>query len=205
MLALPLDLANVLYMLSYLSPLYLIFFMLMSSLFNQDVKALVWLGGVALFTIVVIGLQRLFKSGVQLDRSPVCSMFSIGGLTIPSYDSPSVPSFFIIFTLVYLVLPMFTNKMWNYYIIIGFAGLFVIDTLTKLRGKCTTPSGVLFGGFFGALFAIVWYQIIQGAGGAKLLYFNTAGSNNVVCSKPKQQTFKCLVYKNGQLIGENIA
>jgi hypothetical protein len=25
-------------------------------------------------------------------------------------------------------------------------------------------------------------------------------SNNVVCSRPKKQTFKCAVYKNGELI-----
>ena len=202
---LPLDLANILYLLSYLTPLYVSFFMLMSSLFNQDVKALVWLGGVALFTLVTIGLQQMFKSPVNPERNAICASFSLGGFTLPQYNNPSVTCYFIAFTLAYLILPMFTNKLWNYPIIIGFATLFVIDASTKLRGKCTTVAGVFFGALVGCLCGLVWYNVINEAGGTQLLYFNTAGSNNVVCSKPKQQTFKCLVYKNGQLIGENIA
>ena len=35
-----------------------------------------------------------------------------------------------------------------------------------------------------------------------LLFFNVESTNNVICSRPKQQTFKCRLYKNGELIGE---
>ena len=33
-----------------------------------------------------------------------------------------------------------------------------------------------------------------------LLFFNDLTSNNVVCKRPTNQTFKCSVYKNGQVI-----
>jgi hypothetical protein len=199
-----LDIANILYLISFLSPLYVTFFMLMSSVFNQDMKALVWLAGASLFTIVVIGLQVLFKHQVAPNRNAVCGAFSIFS-PIGQYDVPSVASYFIAFTLAYLMLPMITNKSWNYFVIIGFASLFMIDATVKVSGKCTTSSGILFGGLLGYLFGLVWYNIISTAGGTKLLYFNTGGSNNVVCSKPKSQTFKCSVYKNGELVGENIS
>ena len=41
--------------------------------------------------------------------------------------------------------------------------------------------------------------------GKEFLYFNELGSNNVVCKRPSEQTFKCSVYKNGELISSNIA
>ena len=37
-----------------------------------------------------------------------------------------------------------------------------------------------------------------------LVTYNELVSNNVVCNKPSKQTFKCHVYKNGELIGENV-
>ena len=193
-----LDLANILYLISFLSPLYVTFFMIMTSMFNQDTKAFVWLGGVALFTMVVLALQVLFKSEVSREDA-VCGAFKLPG-QIGRYNVPSVTSYFISFTLAYLMLPMMANKSWNYFVIIGFASLFVIDATTKMRGNCTTSSGILFGALLGYLFGLVWYTIISGAGGTKLLYFNIGGSNNVVCSKPQKQTYKCSVYKNGELI-----
>ena len=30
-------------------------------------------------------------------------------------------------------------------------------------------------------------------------------SNNIICARPSKQTFKCSVYKNGQLISSNVA
>ena len=96
-----LDLANILYLISFLSPLYVTFFMLMTSMFNQDTKALVWLGGVALFTMVVLALQVLFKSEVSRNANAVCGAFRLPG-QIGRYNVPSVTSYFIC---VYLILP----------------------------------------------------------------------------------------------------
>ena len=36
---------------------------------------------------------------------------------------------------------------------------------------------------------------------SKYLFLNETQSNKDVCSMPKKQTFKCSVYKNGELIG----
>ena len=199
-----LDIANILYLISFLSPLYVTFFMLMSSMFNQDIKAFVWLGGAALFMIIVLALQVLFGNKISDEANAVCGAFRIGSM-IGQFNVPGVSSYFIAFTLGYLMIPMMANKAWNYFLIMGFSALFIIDATTKLMGKCSTPEGIFFGGLLGILFAVIWYNIIDKAGGTKLLYFNTGGSNNVVCSKPKSQTFKCSVYKNGELIGDTIA
>ena len=64
---------------------------------------------------------------------------------------------------------------------------------------CITPKGVFIGSVFGIAYGWICYMIIQSAG-PKLLYFNTSSSNDVYCSRPKKQTFKCYVYKNGEII-----
>jgi hypothetical protein len=38
-------------------------------------------------------------------------------------------------------------------------------------------------------------------GSSKYLFFNEVASNKTVCYKPDNQTFKCAVYKNGELVG----
>ena len=37
-------------------------------------------------------------------------------------------------------------------------------------------------------------------GSSQYLFFNEISSNKEVCSMPKKQTFKCNLYKNGELV-----
>ena len=37
-------------------------------------------------------------------------------------------------------------------------------------------------------------------GNDKMLYFNEILSNKVICGRPSESTFKCAVYKNGELL-----
>jgi hypothetical protein len=39
------------------------------------------------------------------------------------------------------------------------------------------------------------------SGSGKFLFFNEISSNKEVCYQPKNQTFKCSVYKNGEAVG----
>ena len=65
--------------------------------------------------------------------------------------------------------------------------------------------GVISGGIIGYVIGIVYYSILKSTGNERFLYLNELKSNNVVCSKPSEQQFKCAVYKNGQLISTNSA
>jgi hypothetical protein len=38
-------------------------------------------------------------------------------------------------------------------------------------------------------------------GSSKFLFFNEESSNKEFCTQPSTQTFKCKVYKDGQLVG----
>ena len=177
-----------------MSPLFIAAFMLMTSMFNGDVKGYIWLGCAILGIVAMIFLSKLFTT-VECNRTaPVLiEIFS-------KYQGLSISTFFIVFTLTYLIWPMMQNKDWNYYVIVGFLGMLIADTLVKMRDNCITKEGIFIGGLLGAGFSYLCNLIILQAGGDKLLYYNTVTSNNIYCSRPKKQQFKCYVYKNGEII-----
>lgn len=177
-----------------MTPVFIAVFMLFTSLFNGDVKALIWLAWAILGIVLLIPLSRIFNSApCTMSKEILIDIFS-------KYPNLSVSTFFITFTLIYLVLPMQSNKDWNYYVIVGFLGMIAVDTLFKMRYMCTTGLGIFSGASIGALYSWICYSILHNNGGDKFLYFNTISSNNVYCTKPKKQQFKCNVYKGGEII-----
>jgi len=186
-----------------LSPVFIGSFMLMSSIFNGDVKAFVWLflSIVGIMLIFLLQKSSLFQSDpIVYNQDDNCLDPLIPLFT--NFPKLSVSTFFIVFTMIYLIQPMFMNKDWNYYVVIGFLGILIMDTMVKFQlfPNCTNKVGILTGGILGLLYSVICYNVILVGGGDKLLYFNTISSNNVYCSRPKKQTFKCFVYKNGQVI-----
>lgn len=179
-----------------MSPIFIAVFMLMTSMFNGDVKGYVWLGCAILGIVALIPLSTLFIFKSSTDCNPAPAVIDI----FSKYPNLSVSTFFIVFTLSYLIWPMMQNKDWNYYVIVGFLGMLVSDTLIKMRISCITREGIFSGAVLGAGFSLLCNRIILQAGGDKLLYYNTVSSNNIYCSRPKKQQFKCYVYKNGEII-----
>ena len=47
-------------------------------------------------------------------------------------------------------------------------------------------------------------MLLHEAGYDSLLYFDELLSNKVACSRPSKQSFKCSVYKGGELISSNV-
>ena len=186
-----------------LSPVFISSFMLMSSMFSGDVKAFIWLALSIVGIVIIFLLQQttLFHEDPKVYEmgdncgDPLIPLFT-------NFPNLSVSTFFITFTFIYLVQPMMMNNDWNYYVIIGFLGILIMDTMVKFQlfPNCTKKGGILSGAAFGILYSFGCYNAILAAGGNNLLYFNTVSTNNVYCSKPKKQTFKCYVYKNGQIV-----
>ena len=203
-MALQFTISNVLQLFSAMAPLLLAFFLVMASIFNQNIKGLVYLAGVLLATIINIALMNQIKSPMDVEKaSVICTVMDIPFLS--NYNNPSPSTLFIGFTLAYLVLPMTYNGQMNYMILISLLCLLGLDIITKVTKFCTTWAGAFLGALIGIIFGTVWYTIFHSAGYDSLLYFDEVSSNNVICSKPSKQTFKCSVYKNGELISSNIA
>lgn len=198
---------NIFNFFSFLTPFLLVFFLIMISLFNSDIKGFIYLGGVLIVSMINMLLVNIIKSDSDKDRNPLCGIlnipFFISQNTI--YDNPSLNSVILCFTIAYLLLPMIYNNQINYMVIISLLSLLIIDTGSQITNKCTKPSGALLGSLVGFVMGSIYYTLIYYSGNKNLLYFEEFQSNNVICSRPKKQQFKCKVYKNGELINSTIA
>ena len=202
-MAIELTVSNVLQFFSFISPTLLVFFLFMSSLFNQNLKGLVYLAGLLISSLVNIFFMNMIGSGRDENEAFSCTIFDIPHVS--QYNSPYPSSLIIAFTVAYLILPMKYNNQMNYAVLGFLLCLLGVDIITKVQNKCTTYAGSILGGLVGFLLGTIWYIFFHAAGFDSLLYFDELRSDNVVCSKPTKQTFKCSVFKNGELISSNIA
>jgi hypothetical protein len=202
-MSISLTLPNIFQLFSLISPILLGFFLIMSSLFNQNLKGMVYLAGVLIATIVNIFFMNLIgNKRDMMNESYICNIIDLPFLN--EFNSPAPTSLFIAFTFAYLVLPMKYNDQMNYVILASLLGLFALDAITKVDKRCTTSGGTILGGLIGLLLGTIWYTIFHQSGYDSLLYFDELSSNKVACSRPSKQTFKCSVYKGGQLISSNV-
>lgn len=200
-MAIQLSFTNVFRFISYITPVLLIFFMIMISVFNQDVKGLIYLGGILMAIFLTVTTKNMIKQSSE-NPAYTCELFDFPGNSA-HYTVPSLNSVLIAFTIAYLVKPMQDYNQYNYSVIISLLILFIVDGVTKLTNNCTPPLGIIAGGLIGYFFGIVYYSLLKVSGNQQFLYLNELQSNNVVCSKPSEQQFKCSVYKNGQLVSTN--
>ena len=112
--------------------------------------------------------------------------------------------FVLAFTIVYLSIPMFQRNSVNIPIFALLVFYLCIDLGNKIfRGCIKTRSDipyVLLDLSVGSLFATLIVMLMQLGGSDKYLFYTDLRNNGVVCNRPKKQTMKCSVYKNGQLV-----
>lgn len=199
-MAIELTLTNIFQFIAALAPLILGFFMIMISVFNQDIKGIIYLAGILISTVVNVLLLNMIKSPRnEKESSETCDLIQLP-FGLSNYNIPSLNSVLLTFTFVYLIMPMVASNQMNYALIIFLSGMIIVDGISKIMNKCTDIAGVLIGCFLGGIMGVIWYVIFKAAGLNSLLYFNASDSDKLYCSRPKNQTFKCAVYKNGEII-----
>ena len=72
-----LNFVNVVQFFSYISPLLLGFFMVMSSFFNGNIKGLVYLGGAMIAATIGLMLRPIIGSAKDLNASGSCDLFEM--------------------------------------------------------------------------------------------------------------------------------
>lgn len=198
MAGIQLTLSNMLMLLGSLAPVILGSFMILLSIFNQNFKGLVYIAGVILASVINVFLQNMMKTPISPNAALTCNLVEIPFMT--NYSSPSGSALFIAFTLAYLYLPMTYNGNMNYPVIATLLSMIMLDSVAKVTNNCTTLGGSVIGSLTGFILGACWYAVFHSIGANDLLYFDEVESNNVVCNRPSKQTFKCQVYKNGQLL-----
>lgn len=125
-----------------------------------------------------------------------------GAITYSPYGNPTFSSFVFAFTIMYLSLPMFSRGAPNYWVFSSLVTYFLVDMFLKIFKGCITSYGDLFLNILlGIAFAAGFVSAMYAGGSSKYLFFNEVASNKEICTQPKTQTFKCNLYKNGELVG----
>lgn len=188
---------NIVVFLSFYSPIILCIVMLSLSFIYQNFKGFIYLAfllGVVLlrnFIYLFSGAQPLKNDGT------ICT-----SIQYTKYGNPSFSSFVFAFTLMYLSLPMFSNGAPNFWIFSGLIVYFCVDIFIKIYKKCVIKtSDLIINVLLGLASSALIVSLMYVGGSSHYLFFNEVASNKVLCSVPKKQTFKCQVYKNGELIG----
>ena len=102
---------------SIFSPFLLVFFMIMLSFLNQNIKGIIYVCGIMMVSFINIFLMNSIKSCVNPKSSrSMCNIIDLPFLT--NYNSPNMSSVFIAFTFIYLFLPMQFNLTYNIPILI---------------------------------------------------------------------------------------
>jgi len=198
-MALQLTFSNIVQLFSVFAPLFLGTFLILISVFNQNIKGMIYLGGVLIASVINLGIMFAIGSEPLDNQGAICNLIDFP-LIPTQYNVPNYNSMFISFTLMYLLLPMLANNQVNMWIIGTIVSIFAVDAFVKLQYSCTVPRGIVFGGIIGSALGAAWYFTMALTEHTSLLFFSDLTSNNVVCSRPKNQTFKCSVYKNGQVL-----
>jgi len=198
-----LSLTNLLQFISIMTPFLLIFFFTLSAIFTGNIlKGLLYLLGIVIVSGINRFLQNIIKSEQSSEASPFCNILPFpftnkkeSGLF---YTSPYFNSSILGYTLTYVLYPMSLNKYTtNPPAIVALLVITIINSLVEYINKCSNISGIVMGILVGGLIGLIWYFLIINSGNKNLAYFSEIVSNNIMCSKPRDEFYQCTYYKNG--------
>jgi hypothetical protein len=185
-----------------MAPFILTSFLVLTSCFNQDVKGFVWLAVVGSGLVLVMLFQTLItrpmNPGVEKKCQPLWGFMG--------YDAPSSTSFFLMFTLAYFLAPMQINNDYNFAAIAVLLLLYMMDAVFNFMNRCADANStyanvfsIVLGSAMGLIYGLASFYMLRSVN-PNLVYYGGSPSNGEYCTKPKKQTFKCNVYKNGEII-----
>jgi hypothetical protein len=192
-----------------LAPFILVCFFSLASIFNQDLRGLIYLIGLLLACSSVAMIGKYANSYNILLPEPtqpeLCKLITIGDSDIFAALPLSQTTFGYTFAyLMFFILKSKNNLVQqNIATIVFFPLLIFADLAWNKKNNCYRISSSMTALFVSGLIGITWAAIIESTNSPNLPYFSGM-SNNEICSRPTKQSFKCNVYKNGKLISKNI-
>jgi hypothetical protein len=189
---------NIALFMSFFSPLILIIMIIGFSFASKDFKGFVYLGFLIFFCMLREFAYSLYSTKPNI-KSPndSCSLIQYS-----RHGNASFSTFVFGFTIAYLTTPMFVNNAVNFWILGGLLFYFFLDMFIKLFDKCIVNTGdLVINSLLGIACACMVVSFMYSAGSNKLLFFDELLGDGNKCSMAKNQTFRCAVYKNGELIG----
>ena len=189
---------NIAVFLSFFSPIIIAISITSLSFIFQNFKGLIYLGFLIACCVVREFVYMMVGAEPIINDKTICT-----SVQYSKYGNPTFSSFVFAFTITYLSYPMFSNGSINFWIFLSLIIYFFADMFMKIYKNCIKNTGVLFlNVLLGAASASGIVVAMYAGGSGKYLFFNEVSSNKEVCYQPSKQTFKCQMYKNGELIGQ---
>ena len=185
-----------------LAPFIIVSFFALSSLFNQDFKGIIYLVGLLVSTVLVVSIESFLPAFIieaPSEKDYTCDFLNITSNS-PISNLP-LGTGVIAYTLGYL---LFIIVKYNYVkdnapTLIFFSALLILEVLWHSQHYCFTLTSILLTILLFAGLGTLISFLIDHLKMTDLQYFNGV-SGKEACSRPQKQTFRCNVYKNGQLI-----
>ena len=192
-----LNLNSLLYLFFRLSPFIIVCFFTLSSIFNSELKGLVYLIGLV-FTCFMGSqiVSALGEVGISGASSPVCSSFTINGFV---NDVTPLSLVILSYTFFYLVYPIVKYKLVadNVILLVFFPILLLAEIYWNISRNCFPMLNCFWGLLVGGGLGVIWAMIIDATKLRGLQYYNI-GSNRERCTRASKQRFVCTTYKNGK-------
>ena len=189
---------NMVVYLAFFSPIIIATSVTSMSFLFQNFKGLIYLGFLIGCCVVRSYVYSMSGSPPIESNTDICS-----SIQYSKYGNPTFSAFVFSFTIMYLCIPMFSNGSVNYWTFTALIAYFMMDVFIKIYKKCIKNIGDLFlNGLLGATAATLIVSLMYMGGSGKYLFFNETSSDKETCSQPSKQTFKCLMYRDGQMISE---
>ena len=188
---------NALIFFSFFSPIILATSITSLSFIFQNFKGLIYLGFLIGCCVVRNYVYMVAGGSPAVNDNTVCT-----SIQYSKYGNPTFSAFVFSFTIMYLSLPMFSNGAPNLWVFITMISYFFIDMFIKLYKKCVIKMSDLFlNVLLGLASSALIVTMMYAGGSGKYLFFNEVSSNKDICYQPKEQTFRCQVFKDGTLVG----
>ena len=195
------NLKNIYAYFSSLSPLYISAYLLISSVSNGDIgKSGMFIAGIVLVlfihSIIAMSIGGKYGENNSNKYKLECNFIQVPLLS--EYMIPNLNSTLLAFIFTYLIMPMQTYNSYNSILLGIIITFFCVNALSKVMNGCTSMVGIMISLVIGFIIGFAWYSVVL-TSNPKLLFFSSEGGDPI-CSRPSKQTFKCKVYKNGEVI-----
>lgn len=200
----PMTLTNLFQYLSFTAPFLVIFFITLLAIMQNNLeKGLIFNMGIVIVSTLVIILKGVLRNPQNKHASAYCNVlprpFTMSSDSV-IYDNPSLSTAILSFSSTYLIWPMAINNQQNYTLIIFLLVITGINAFVEYHQLCSGFPGLLLGALIGLGFGVGYYYLLNLSKKSNLVYFSDPLSNNLQCSKPSKQNFKCEFYKDGKPI-----
>lgn len=191
------NITKALYLFLRLSPFIVVCYFTLMSIFNQDIKGLIYLAGLMFTCALAVGLNKFFSTDITVAAMNMeCKITSLG-TNDDSLSTIPLGILTLAYTFFYLLYIIITYNMVNKNIpiLVIFPILIITEMSFQLKYKCTQNASLLaISLILGSFCGWVWGTIIDSTGHTDLQVFNGI-STRQVCDRPSATKYRCRIVK----------